>query len=48
MPSVDSIPFDTTGLIPQGDKNGVRIWQHQKDIVLVYSTSPCRLTYWQT
>jgi len=27
MPSLDSITFDTTGLIPQGDKNGVRVWQ---------------------
>jgi hypothetical protein len=26
MPSLDSIIFDTTGLIPQGDKNGVRVW----------------------
>jgi hypothetical protein len=29
MPSLDSITFDTTGLIPQGDKNGVRGWQTQ-------------------
>ena len=27
MPSLDSVTFDTTGLIPQGDKNGVRVWQ---------------------
>ena len=27
MPSLDSITFDTTGLIPQGDINGVRVWQ---------------------
>ena len=27
MPSLDSITFDTTGLIPQGDMNGVRVWQ---------------------
>ena len=26
MPSLDSITFDTTDLIPQGDKNGVRVW----------------------
>jgi hypothetical protein len=26
MPSLDSITFDTTGLIPQGDINGVRVW----------------------
>jgi len=24
---LDSISFDTTGLIPQGQKNGVRVWQ---------------------
>ena len=24
---LDSISFDTTGLIPQGTKNGVRVWQ---------------------
>jgi len=27
MPSLDSITFDTTGLIAQGDINGVRVWQ---------------------
>jgi len=27
MPSLDSITFDTTGLISQGDKNGIRVWQ---------------------
>jgi hypothetical protein len=27
MPSLDSVTFDTTGLIPQGDLNGVRVWQ---------------------
>ncbi|HEX5941576.1 MAG TPA: hypothetical protein VFY66_04830 [Anaerolineales bacterium] len=26
MPSLDSITFDTTGLIPQSDINGVRVW----------------------
>jgi hypothetical protein len=26
MPSLNSITFDTTGLLPQGDRDGVRVW----------------------